>query len=351
MIVALKRAWSLYGQVPLTDPVGYTNLALHSRFFFDTTPREPLHIFLVKMALPFYTTPDPALRILTAIFTFIAFGLLAFWVRKRVGYWPAIFATLSFSSCSLALYYSVQGFNMVSYYAFLLLFLTVWEMETSWWWLGIVAGLTGLTRLEGLPICALCLVAEGLFKFRQEGWKTLRRALGAALIAFLMVSPYFIHQKIAYGSFLYSHHVHAAFWANREIIAQNGFHEPATGLRKPMGLFQYFTDKGLVSGVVRYLKGFGLAFIWYMPRVLQGAPWLWLFLPFGLVWAARRRRWKPFFLWVATILPVAFILPVDAIAPHSGVEMRFLLPSVPLLCAFGSMGIAWFLEKAAPRLS
>jgi hypothetical protein len=390
MILTLKEAWKLYSPVPMTDPIGYIELAQNSRFFFDTTPREPLHIFLVKLSLPFFQQPETALRILTILFTFLSFGILGFWVRRTVGFWPAVLTSLGFISSSLIAYYSVQGFNMVSYIAFLLLFLTVWDysphlvsplgsttssatlrvpasvatplqpsppaplpkgrgevgnsgsnestlpsfslqgegprMRESvgdegvkrMWLLGVIAGLTALCRLEGFLVCSLCLMSDGLIQFRRDGGKMFRRSCGAVLIAFLMVSPYLLHQKITHGSFVYSHHGHAAFWANKESITQ-----PA---------------------VLQFFKGMWLAVIWYTPRLLQGTFWQWLFIPFGLLFLVRHRRWKPAFLWAASILPVAYILPIDAVGPHSGVELRFLLPTLPLLCALSGMGSAWLLE-------
>jgi len=375
MALTLEKAWNLYAQVPLTDPAGYTELAQRSRIFFDTTPREPLHIFLVKLALPFSQRPETALRVLTVIFTFISFGILCLWARFTMGFWPAFLTGLGFTSCSLIAYYSVQGFNMVSYVSFLLLFLAIWdrpphlnplprrgeennipsphegegqgEGKSRMWLLGIAAGLTSLCRLEGLLVTGLCLIVDGLVRFRRDGERAIRQTAGAVLIAFLMVSPYLIQQKITHGSFLYSHHVHAAFWAHRELIAESGFriqNVPPAG--RPMGLVQFFLEKGTTHGVMRFLKGLRLAVVWYTPRLLQGAPWQWLLIPLGLLFAARHRRWKPVFLWGATILPVAFILPVDAIGPRSGVELRFLLPSIPILCALSGMGAAWLLEKA-----
>jgi hypothetical protein len=352
MVLTLKEAWNRYSQVPLTDPAGYTELARQSRIFFDTTPREPLHIFLVKLTLPLFQRPETALRTLTVIFTLVSFWILCLWMRLTVGFWPSFLTGLGFASSSLIAYYGVQGFNMVSYISFLLLFLAMWEGGRKWWWLGIIAGLTSLTRLEGFLVCSLCLFTEGLVKFRHDGWRAIRQTAGAVLVAFLMVSPCMIHQKITHGSFLYSHHVHAAFWAERESIAESGFQiQSALPRTEPLDLIQFFMEKGVARGAQRFLKGLWLAAIWYTPRLLQGAPWQWLLIPLGLLFAARHRRWKPIFLWGATILPVTFILPVNAVGPHSGVELRFLLPSVPILCALSGMGAAWLLEKARAKRS
>lgn len=327
---------SAFSDLPLSDPAGYPGFAKASRYFFDSGGREPLQIFLVKIALKIIADEKLALRLLSLLATQAAFIAAVIWCRWVWGFWAAAAAALALAQNRIAGFYSTTGYNMVTYSFFVLLWFLIFlhpqPTKRKALALGITGGLASLTRLEGL--LAVCL-AHAVWAWPwKKNWHPLALALG---LTWGITAPYLLTQKLTTGHFLSSHTPHAGFWRVRQAPAS-----PKPNQHPEASWHSLWTQQGLGPALSQTTKGFVLGFFSYLPRLWQGASWAAALALAGLFFLWRHGNRKILLVFACFIAPVAIILPLDQIKPGSGAELRFALPLLwptALLAGYGLSSI------------
>ncbi|MBI4669689.1 MAG: hypothetical protein HY747_11010, partial [Elusimicrobia bacterium] len=222
------------------------------------------------------------------------------------------------------------------------------------WVLGLAAGAAALIRLEGMIAVGLCLLWDLRGGRRGGRWAQPVKAL---VVCFILTAPYLVMQKINYGRFFSSHRGHAAYWVERKSAVESGasFDSPGQAGGAPnapagnAGSWgKFFVSEGLPRMILRWAKGYVLGFVWYLPRIWQGALWAIPLMAAGFVFLIKCRDWRMGIFLLAVLFPVAYILPLDQIRPGSGVELRFVLPLVwptAFLAGIGFDGIRTWLYR------
>lgn len=334
----LCSSWKLYSGVPLSDPGGYPALARASHYFYDSGMREPVPVFLTKAALALGAGDDASVRYATALVFCAAVLLTAFLAGRVYGRGAGLAAALVFALNPYAGYYAVQGVSNLTSGLFLLVFwfaLAKGGEET-----GRRAALTGLagalcmlTRLENILVvlAALCVYAAPDLSERR-----LKFCARAAALSLLLTLPYLVHQYRAFGNPVYSHAMAARFWLNTE---QKG---PLSGDRYdggPLSISSFILRKGPARAAAGLLGAYGKSFFHYLPRLLR----YWLLLPAllaGLFFIFKRRDLLTLLLLPALILPITFISTINQVSAGSGIELRFYLNALWLLCVWCGAGLA-----------
>lgn len=333
----LWNSWALYSGVPLSDPVAYPDLARASHFFFDSGLREPVPVFLTKLmlaaGLPDWAAPRAATA---AVFAASVFLLLFFTGRTR-GLAAGLAAAALLAANPYAGYYSVQGVSNLTSGLLLMVFwfgLSGKELSRKKAViLGAAGGLCMLTRLENILVVPLILCVNALADRSKR-----RAAFGALVLAvsLMLTAPYLAHQYRKFGSPVYSNATAARFWLNTE---KNG---PRSGDRftgGPMGLGEFILRDGPAAAAVDLVKAYGTGFFHYLPRLLHYKITLLAALA-GSFFLLKKRDYPDLPLLPVLLLPVSFIANIDQVAAGSGVELRFYLNSLWLLCFYCGIGIS-----------
>jgi hypothetical protein len=347
-------AWFELRELVLTDQNAYPALARASHFFFDSGEREPLHVFLVKIALAMTEPDERAIRAVGLVETLALLPAVVVWMRLRHGFVAAVAAAAALCSNRFLVFYGVQGFNVSTYLLALAGFAALLDApETSSTAravaLGAGAGLVSLARIEGLLVASASTVAQVAAVRASVGEKVRFLCWFAASLGVLL-APHLTYQWARYGSPLHRLELDARFWASTEAIEEGKLVPDATReAGGPLKLHRYLLEGGVAALVTRLATGYRDAFSRYLPRLVSGAYWILALAAVGFAVLTRRRRWALPALALFVILPISFILPVDQVAPGSGVEMRFLLPAIVPMCALCGVG-AGCLASAAGSL-
>ncbi len=337
-------AWYELVGVPLTDQLAYPQFARGSHFFFDSGEREPLHVFLVKIALAFVQPDNRALCAVGLVDTLALFFVLVLWMRLRHGLVAAVVVAIAAYGNRFLAFYGVQGFNMSTYLLTLAAFAAIADerQEPSRGraaLLGLAGGFVGLARMEGILAVAPAVVAA-----IAAGPGSARRKLGSlaivALVSAAFVTPHLLYQWIEFGSPAHRLELDARWWTNTEAIGAKTLDPNASReAGGPLGLDRYVMGGGLGALASRVAAGYEAAWSRYLPRLFSNALWVLPLAALGFAYLVWERRWAVPALALSVVFPISFILPVDQIGPGSGVEMRFVLPMlVPLFALCGAGG-------------
>ncbi|OGS52792.1 MAG: hypothetical protein A3J79_03945 [Elusimicrobia bacterium RIFOXYB2_FULL_62_6] len=333
----LSASWESYSGAHLSDPGGYPEMARASRFFYDSGMREPVPIFLTKAMLALGAGDDASVRFATALVFAAAVLLTAFLAGRLYGRAAGLAAALLFALNPYAGYYAVQGVSNLTSGLFMMLFwfaLAKGEPSARG---AVLAGLAGalcmLTRLENILVVLLSLCAFAALDLSRP---RLKACAAAAAVSLLLTLPYLVHQYRAFGSPVYSHAMAARFWQNTE---QNG---PLSVNRYdggPMGISAFVFRKGAAGAAADLLKSYLKSFFHYIPRLLH---WKLLspVLLAGLFFLFRKKDWFTLLLLPVLLLPIAFISTINQVSAGSGIELRFYLNALWLLCVYCGAGIA-----------
>lgn len=344
---SLFSSWILYSRAPLSDPGGYPALAKASRFFYDSGEREPAPIFLTKAMLAFGAEDDSSVRLATSLVFAAAVLLTVFLAGGIYGRLAGIAAAFLFALNPYAGYYAVQGVSNLTSGLFLLLF---WyalakggEVRLRAVFVGLAGALCMLTRLENILIV---LAALGVFAALDLSKRQLKLCAAAAAISLALTLPYLLYQYRAFGNPVYSHAMAARFWLNTE---RNGPHSGNRYDGGPMGISAFVFRKGAAGAAADLLKAYLKSSLHYIPRLLYYKALLLVLLP-GLFFLFKRKDWFTLLLLPLLILPTAFISTINQVSAGSGVELRFYLNALWLLCVWCGAGIAGAAALLSVRL-
>lgn len=344
----LCSSWILYSRAHLSDPGGYPALAKASRFFYDSGEREPVPVFLTKAMLAFGAGDDSSVRFATSFVFASAAVLTVFLAGGIYGRLAGLAAALLFALNPYAGYYAVQGVSNLTSGLFLLLFWYALTREGEVRLRAVFVGLAGalcmLTRLENILVV---LAALGVFAALNMSKRRLKFCAAAAAISLALTLPYLLYQYRTFGSPIYSHAMAARFWLNTE---KNGPHSANRYDGGPMGISDFVFRKGAAGASADLLKAYGKSFFHYIPRLLYYKTLLLVLLP-GLFFLFRRKDWFTLLLLPVLILPTAFISTINQVSAGSGIELRFYLNALWLLCVYCGAGAAGAAALLRARIS
>ena len=334
----LFSSWMLYSRAGLSDPGGYPEMARASHYFYDSGIREPVPIFLTKAMLAFGAGDDRSVRLATALVFATAVMSTIFLVGGIYGRAAGLAAALIFALNPYAGYYAVQGVSNLTSGLFLLLFWFLLakggEFRLRAVFVGLAGALCMLTRLENILVV---LAALGLFAALDASKRRLKFCAAAAAISLLFTLPYLLYQYRAFGNPVYSHAMAARFWQNTE---RNGPHSEDRYSGGPMSVSAFIFRKGPARASADLLKAYGKSFFHYIPRLLYYKLLLLPLLLAGLFFLFRKKDHFTLLLLPALILPITFISAINQVSAGSGIELRFYLNALWLLCVYCGEGIA-----------
>ena len=330
----LSVSWRLYSRVPLSDTGQYADAARESRRFYDSGFREPVPVFMVKVYQSAGLSDESSVRVSSVVMGLVALAFLLFLAASRFGTLAALVAGVLYAVNPFVGFYGVSGSNNIMSGVFLmaLFFLITGERLPLGRaaLAGFLGALAALTRLEGLAIVPLMLVAAVGLHFSRERLKGSFLA-GVVFVAFC--APYLMHQYARYGHPFHSHTVHARFWRN---TAQGRLADryAETG---PDAVSPLSRGVGPVESLRRMSVGYRKAFSHYLPRLIHYRIGLIFFL-LGMVFLLLGKDYFTVLCLPIILLPVSFILPLDQAYPGSGVEMRFVTNLLWLVCLIAGIG-------------
>ena len=330
-------AWGMYSGVPLSDPVGYPELARAAHFFYDSGMREPVPVFLTKAMLALGAGDGMSVRLATVIVFAASVLALFFFAGRAYGPVAGTAAAALLAVNPYAGYYSVQGVsNLTSGLLLMIYCFGLAGKELAWKkaaLLGAAGGLCMLCRLENILIVLLILCISVLLDLSK------RRAAFSALVfamALAVTAPYLVHQYVKFGSPIYSNTTATRFWLNTE---KNG---PRSGDRfqgGPMSIGAFILRDGPVAAAGNLAKAYWAGFVHYLPRLIHYRILLAAVLA-GIFFLIKKKEYSPLLVLPALLLPVSFVANIDQVAAGSGIELRFYLNSLWLLCVYGGIGIS-----------
>jgi hypothetical protein len=332
-----------YDQSSERDPdvLNYIEEAGKARGFYHISIREPLFIFVGRMA-PRLVGPPPywAMRVQS-----IAFGVALIGVTYLIGirlYGAAVGlgAAIPMAINPMLVFQDQRGLREQLYALLMLTLVYVlflrrdWPLGLRYVMAGVLAGAMSLVRITGLEIF-LVLLATALLA-ESDAWRVRVIRGGVSLgLAALLIAPYIYGCARQLGDPFVSVNAHAIFWRNVEFGGQPGFPsrealQANNYLGRPVTTAEYvFGMHTPWEVLVRHLRGY-----WHVLGtllVVDGRGWLYLlFGVVGLFMLALRRRWWFPIAMFASVLPVAFVasLPVGFETP-APIDRRFLIPIFP----------------------
>lgn len=207
-------------------------LALSLGGLWDTAPREPVFIWLLRGFLLVTGPADGHVRMFTVLLSLLQVAA-AWWVARRLFGWRAgIIAGLYIATNTSLVTTSIRGLRGELFAAGLLLFTylviaTVRDHRPATGLaLGLAGGLLALTWLSALPV-VLALVA---LRWLGQPLATLPRAAGVAALAVglmaVLLGPHLAANRRVSGDFFESINEHARYYAIREFAGRPGFPSP-----------------------------------------------------------------------------------------------------------------------------
>lgn len=317
------------GATPLnSDLPGYVDGAVHSRFFFDSGRREPLHVFGIKVALAVFDGAERPLRLLSVFETFLA-ALALWWAERRlVGRVGAALSLLLFVTNPVVLYYSAEGMRAPLLLATLALFtgllLGPWPARRRLGWavvVGLAGALVGLTRSValGTVVGGVLVVAV-----QERVWRPDRRPRLFELVVVVgMALVLNVPAHVFRGDQILSDNLQ--YLLNLERTGEVGDWEGS-----PLGFYGYFfVEHSLWEWPGRLLQNLWLGLTDYLPFLFRGygAAAALVAVGFPLAFVVGRGG-----LAAMAALSLLHVLPffhIDQVGKGSGLEMRLVLHALP----------------------
>lgn len=330
-------SWVLYSAVPMGDPAAFPGMAKASHYFYDSGIREPVLIALTKALLALGAGDQASVRLVTVI-VFAASGLLiAFFAGRTYGLAAGLAAALLFAVNPYAGFYSVQGVSNLTSGLFLMIFcFGLAGKGTSGRnaaLLGVAGGLCMLCRLENILVVLLALCVSFSLDISKSRAKF---CAGIFAVALFLTLPYMVYQYRQYGHPLYSQTMAARFWENTE---KNG---PLCADRYsggPMSLGSFVLRAGPAASAWNLFRAYAREFSYYIPRLLYHKALAAAFFA-GIFFLFRRKDWFTLLLLPILILPVSLFSSIDQVSAGGGIELRFFLNALWLMCVYCGLGIS-----------
>jgi 4-amino-4-deoxy-L-arabinose transferase-like glycosyltransferase len=327
------------------DVLEYIREASQARGFYHISIREPLFIFVARMApVVSGSRPYRAMRMQSVAFGMALIGLVYLVGVGLHGHLVGLGAALPMAINPTLVFQDQRGLRE-PLYVFLMVALVYvlflrrdWAPALRYAIVGVTAAALMLVRITGLQIFVILLGVAVLTE--KEPWPTrVRRAgVSVALVA-LLVAPYLYGCARQFHDPFVSINAHAIFWRNVEFGGRPGF-PSREELRQNNYLGPPLTAAQYVFGmhspweiVVRNVQGYrDIA-----TRLLVADARGWLYFAFGVVglgMMAVTSRWWFGLATLASVLPVAFVASLGAI------DNRFIIPIFPfffLAAAYGAV--------------
>ncbi|MBU2573839.1 MAG: glycosyltransferase family 39 protein [Elusimicrobia bacterium] len=333
----IYASWALYSSAPLSDPASYPVIAKASHYFYDSGMREPVPVFLTKALLALGAGDQAAVRLATVIVFAASVLLLLFFADRAHGLLAGLTSAMLFAVNPYAGYYSVQGVSNLTSGLFLMIFcfgLAGKDMSgRNAVFLGVAGGLCMLSRLENILIV---LAALGIGAVLDLSKRRARFSAFVFAVAIFLTLPYLAHQYREYGNPVYSHAMAARFWQNTE---KSG---PLSGDRYsggPMSISSFVLRAGPAAAAGNLLKAYAGDIFHYIPRLLHYKI-LMLALFSGMFFLFKKKDYFALLLLPVLMLPVSFISSIDQVSAGSGIELRFYLNALWLVCVYCGMGLS-----------
>jgi hypothetical protein len=335
------REFLNFFSVPLqSDAIEYRVLAqsLSWAHPFQTGPREPFFIWLVRVATAMIGPADQTSRLLTLLISCGCIGMvfkLALdlgWSRRA-----ALIAAALYGMNPFAIFMSVQGLQLEVFTLLILIFIDLcWR--GSLWGIGLVGVALTVLRVQSFfSIIPLALLAGWIWRRDNKG-----NVLIAIGIILLGVLPYFISVKNYTGSWMGHLNMHAQFYS-----------------RAPVSIWQYlFGAQSVFVLIAKSVSGYTSIFLNpqdpYNHLFLNShyaRSWNWLWLPFFWwgIWLCVRRSAGRWLLMSVGIFLNALPFMRDIIQ-----DPRLLFhvaPLISLITAIGlDSGVEWVEGRYRPKL-
>jgi hypothetical protein len=308
------------------DPFSYLTIARSTGGFYEPSGREPLFPALTRLALGFASGRDIGINFLSALSSTLVCVAIFFLGLRLVSPWTGLFAALLWAIEWQAIGFSVEGWRddlftlEVASCAAALSSLHLSPSTRGAILLGIVGGLTLLTRLSALTFLVPGLIAAIVLKSPALRRDRLRAAGIAASLMLALAGPFMLSCALGYGDPFYAVNVHAAFYRGRAGLPGRGSSTALQFLAQSLLPWE-FLRTGFV-GLTSY-------------PFLNKWSGLGAFLPLGEIARTLALAGLPVLLWRPGGL-IALIVLVFSILPYAwtwtlpgGSEWRFTLPAYP----------------------
>ena len=346
------------GNQPLEpDAAAFCRIASQPAGFYAASEREPLFIFLHRVALHFSGGDCHAVR-LQSFFSSLglcvllaAIGLRLFRSRLAAAAAPLIFALTPYAA-----FMATRGLREELYLLLALLFFDRMLAAPERPRLNLTAAsLLGagvvLTRESGWFFLAATVGLAFIKHWQAAGFKTAdRRTLGRMALTCLiplaaaaaLAAPFFINQQRAFGEVFHISRRDATFWRNQEFRDRPGYGAAAEIAADPyrgpeVSSFGYlFRDHPPAQALAGMARGNGRTLTFYYPEMLGRCWWLMLLALPGTYRLWKLGRWE----WIAPgpllLFPFSFILTLNVVG-HQSVDARFAFAGYPgLLLVIGA---------------
>lgn len=351
--IALQAAWN---QPLEPDAAAFYRIASQPASFFAASEREPLFIFLDRLAL--HLTSSPSAVRLQSFFPSLLLclvlgliGLRLFQSRFAAAVPPIVFALTPF-----AVFMASRGLREELFLAFALLYFDQISAGPERSRLNLaLASLFGaglvLTRESGFFFLVASTGLAFIKQWQTAGFKKAgRRTVGRLAlnclvplaVAAALAAPFFINQRRHYGHAFHISRRDATFWRNQEFRDRPGHASSAEVTADPyrgpeVSSFSYlFRDHAPTAAIAGMARGYGRALTFYYPHMLGKLWWLMLLALPGIYRLGKMGRWEWLAPGVLLLLPFSFILTLSVVG-HDSVDARFAFAGYPgLLLLIGA---------------
>ena len=347
----------------LPDVVGYKQIALNLRSPFATGVREPIVIWVSKVALASLNREDIAMRSAGAAL-FLVCALLVYKVTLSLAghRWIALAASFLFLNNTLLVWLGAEGLRDLHFMLAVLIFayfsfeLLQGRLTGTTAALGIgLALVLGIgTRMTGFP--AMAGHAAVIFWLGKVSW---RKAVLALMVPVLFISPYLLYSKSTYGDYFWAINAHAVWWRNYEFVTlkkqptQPCIDCPTQGELKAKGYYQgkatawgYIISMRSPVGLAKHTAE-GVAQLSLLPTKFfflqfgRDSLWGWALYVVGLLsFVTDRKRILLLTIPYAILLPLFFTFRM--------MDTRLFSPLAPFLAvitALGAYSVALLLKR------
>ena len=210
-------------EAPAPDAVGYRELALSMRWFYDTQFREPLYVFFVKIGQMVLGPGDTQVRAVTYAISIVLVPVMYVVGRELFDEATGIIAATLLASNSVWGWNSARGMRLGLFT--LALMVVTWAIFTPRpprlrrhvVWLGLASAAVCLVRITSLWFCLL----GGFYALwkRSSTWRPFAAFAGLTILPLL---PYVIYCAVEFGDPMYGVNYHIKFYRNIEFVGQPG---------------------------------------------------------------------------------------------------------------------------------
>ena len=203
------------------DVFAFRELALNMKYPYDTGPREPLWICMIKMWSMVFGSNDVNIKILTVLLSLIGIIVCYKFIHDYTGKESlALITSYLLSTNSYLGWFCTRGFRLELYIILIMcfsyfIFIPPAKLSNRARLLGLsLAGaLTTLLQINSIIFIIPALVYS-FGKYSIE-WKKILIPLISIL---LLILPYLAYCEIKYGDYFISNNLHAVFYRNHEFV-------------------------------------------------------------------------------------------------------------------------------------